>query len=295
MNIKLLKAFVMLAHKGHYGAAAQALCVTQPALTKQINLLESMLNIHLFTRGRHGAVLTPSGQQLLAEAEKTVSQSDGFLQRAARVSRGAEGFIAIGFGLSTFYLAPHCIAQFRQQFPAIAITLEDIPSTQQYALLTTGELQIGFVRRPAKAPLAYSPLFEDRLVLVTPSDNAFSVDEWLKHLPLLRLYTERGSGLNAQIDLFLQQNQLYAAQTQEVEDIQTILALVIAGIGVALLPQSVVHIAPSGMHILPLSGHHLNWQVGIAWNSAIEDLVRDNFIQTVSRESLTKYRPILCQ
>lgn len=62
MNIKLLKAFVMLAQKGNYGDAAQALCVTQPALTKQINLLESMLNIHLFTRGRHGAALTRSGQ-----------------------------------------------------------------------------------------------------------------------------------------------------------------------------------------------------------------------------------------
>lgn len=78
MNIKLLKAFVMLAQKGNYGDAAQALCITQPALTKQINLLESMLNIPLFTRGRHSAALTRSGQQLLAQAEKTVSQSEFF-------------------------------------------------------------------------------------------------------------------------------------------------------------------------------------------------------------------------
>lgn len=66
----------MLAQKGNYREAAQAIFVTQPALTKQINLLESMLNIKLFTRGRHGATLTPSGQQLLAEAEKIVSQSE---------------------------------------------------------------------------------------------------------------------------------------------------------------------------------------------------------------------------
>ncbi|AJJ24733.1 LysR family transcriptional regulator [Yersinia enterocolitica] len=281
MNIKLLKAFVMLAQKGNYGDAAQALCVTQPALTKQINLLESMLNIHLFTRGRHGAALTRSGQQLLAQAEKTVSQSEFFLRSAARVAKGIEGLLAIGFGLSTFYTAPHYIAKFRQQFPAISITLEDIPSAQQYALLTRGELQIGFVRAPPTAVLNFYPLFDDRLVLVTAQNKTHSPDEWLKHLPLLRLYTERGRGLNAQTDLFLQSNQWYAPTTQEVEDIQTILALVIAGIGVALLPQSVVHIAPPGINIMPLSGENLSWQVGIAWDDRIQDWVRDNFIQQV--------------
>ncbi|WP_227726082.1 LysR family transcriptional regulator [Yersinia proxima] len=284
MNIKLLKAFVMLAQKGNYGDAALALCVTQPALTKQINLLESMLNIHLFSRGRHGAALTRSGQQLLAQAEKTVSQSEFFLQSASRVAQGIEGFIAIGFGLSTFYTAPQCIAQFRQQFSAISITLEDIPSAQQYALLTRGELQIGFVRAPPTAVLDFYPLFEDRLVLVTPKNKTHAPNEWLKYLPLLRLYTERGRGLNAQTDLFLQSNQWHAPTIQEVEDIQTILALVIAGIGVALLPQSVVHIAPPDMNIMPLSGNNLSWQVGIAWNSAIADLARDNFIKMVASE-----------
>ncbi|EOZ8773778.1 LysR family transcriptional regulator [Yersinia enterocolitica] len=284
MNIKLLKAFVMLAQKGNYGDAAQALCITQPALTKQINLLESMLNIPLFTRGRHSAALTRSGQQLLAQAEKTVSQSEFFLQSAARVAKGIEGLLAIGFGLSTFYTAPHYIAKFRQQFPAISITLEDIPSAQQYVLLTRGELQISFVRAPPTAVLDFYPLFEDRLVLVTPQNKIHSPDEWLKYLPLLRLYTERGRRLNAQTDLFLQSNQWCAPTTQEVEDIQTILALAIAGIGVALLPQSVVHIAPPGINIMPLSGENLSWQVGIAWNNAIADLARDNFIKMVASE-----------
>ncbi|CNK14014.1 LysR family transcriptional regulator [Yersinia enterocolitica] len=284
MNIKLLKAFVMLAKTGSYRESAQALYMTQPALTKQINLLESRLNIRLFSRGRHGAMLTPSGQQLLAQAEKMVNQSELFLQQAARVAKGIEGFLAIGFGLSTFYLAPHFIAKFRQQFPDVAITLEDIPSAQQVALLTQGELQIGFVRCPPKAPLNFHPLFEDRLVLVTPEKNALAPQEWLARLPLLRLYTERGRGLNAQIDLYLQSNPLEISVIQEVEDIQTILALVIAGLGVALLPQSVVHIAPPTINLMPLKGDALSWPVGIAWNDAILDLVRDHFIKMAITE-----------
>lgn len=281
MNIKLLKAFVILARKGNYGEAAQALCITQPALTKQINVLESLLNLSLFSRGRRGAQLTPSGQQLLSEAEKVVNQSESFLQYAARVAKGAEGFISVGFGLSTFYTAPNYIAAFRQQYPAIMMTLEDIPSTQQYALLSTGELHVGFVRMPYKTPLHFHPLFEDHLVLIVPQDKALPFDVWLKELPLLRLYTERGRGLNAQIDQFLQSNQIDAPLVQEVEDIQTILALVIAGIGVALLPQSVVHIAPPTINIISLSGNNLSWPVGIAWNNAMPNLVRDNFIQMI--------------
>ncbi|CNK42977.1 LysR family transcriptional regulator [Yersinia frederiksenii] len=284
MNLKLLKAFVRLAEKGNYSEAAQALCVTQPALSKQINLLESMLNLQLFSRGRHGAELTRCGQQLLSEAEKVVNQSDFFVQHAARVAQGMEGFIAVGFGLSTFYTAPNCIAKFRQQYPAITMTLEDIPSAQQYALLTGGELQVGFVRMPPTASLHFHPLFDDQLVLVTPQNKALTLDSWLKQLPLLRLYSARGRGLNAQIDLFLQSNQLYAPQMQEVEDIQTILALVVAGIGVALLPHSVVHIAPATLNIMPLSGNNLSWPVGIAWNDAITDVVRDNFIKMITNE-----------
>jgi DNA-binding transcriptional LysR family regulator len=60
LNIRLLKAFLILAEKGNYADAARALFISQPALTKQINLLESQVNMSLFSRGRHGAILTAS-------------------------------------------------------------------------------------------------------------------------------------------------------------------------------------------------------------------------------------------
>lgn len=148
-------------------------------------------------------------------------------------------------------------------------------------------MQIGFVRIPAKAPLRHHALFEDRLVMVTPGDNEFTVENWLKRLPLLRLYTERGRGLNAQTDMFLQSAQLFPSSTQEAGDIQTLLALVIAGIGVAILPESIVHIAPTTINRIPLTGSFVSWKVGIAWDERIADLIRDNFIDMVmSNDSL---------
>ncbi|CAM3568417.1 LysR family transcriptional regulator [Rouxiella silvae] len=283
MNLRLLKAFMTLAEKGNYAETALALAVSQPALTKQINLLESTLNVALFSRGRHGTTLTAAGKRLLPEAEKVIKQATVFLQHAAQVAKGGEGLIAVGFGLSSFYFAPQCIAQFRNRYPGVDVSLEDLPSDQQCEMLQSADLQVGFVRVPAQAPLESHRLFEDRLVLVTPENSRRDVQEWLNALPLLRLYHPRGRGLNAQIDQFLQQNAFAISTTQQVEDIQTIVALVLAGIGVALLPQSVVHIAPPGLHVMALTGEAVQWQIGIAWDPRINDTARDNFIAMVKQ------------
>ena len=66
------------------------------------------------------------------------------------------------------------------------------------------------------------------------------------------------------------------------DDIQTLIALVAAGDGVALLPASVVHILPAGVKLLDLAGEHTHWQTGIAWHAQIKDPLRDNFLRLVS-------------
>lgn len=284
LNIRLLKAFVILAEKGNYADAARALFISQPALTKQIHLLESQVNIALFSRGRHGAVLTAGGRRLLPEAEKVVRQTQLFMQHAERVSKGIEGHINVGFGLSSFYLAPHCIADFRRDFPGVEMSLTDLPSFQQYELLQNDELQVGFVRVPPPVALEYLPLVTDRLVLVAPATSpTMPAAEWLTKRPLLRLQDERGQGLNTQIDRFLHDNGLFISSTQLTDDIQTIVAMVIAGIGVAILPTSVTHIAPPELMMIPLTGESISWKVGIAWDANKEDVIRDNFIASIRK------------
>ncbi|VTT29220.1 LysR family transcriptional regulator [Klebsiella pneumoniae] len=285
LNIRLLKAFLLLAEKGNYADAARALFISQPALTKQINLLESTLKVALFSRGRHGATLTAGGRCLLPEAEKVVRQAQLFMDHAGRVSAGIAGHIAVGFGLSSFYLAPRCIAEFRRDYPGIEMSLTDLPSFLQYQLLQNDELQVGFVRVPPPIALDYLPLFTDRLVLMAPATPSLSLSaaDWLKKYPLLRLQAERGQGLNAQIDRFLHDNGLFISFTQLADDIQTIVALVIAGTGVAILPYSVLHIAPPERVIIPLTGKSISWKVGIAWNADKENVIRDNFIASIRK------------
>ncbi|CAI0931033.1 Hca operon transcriptional activator [Serratia quinivorans] len=282
MDIRQLRAFVVLAEQGNYRLAAERLCITQPALSKQIQALEALLAARLFNRGRQGAQLTASGQRLYPEAQALVGQHVQFQQRALRIVQGEAGRLAIGFGLSSFHLAPQLVAAFRQRFPEVAVGLEDLPSERQYQLLLQGELQVGFVRLPVSTPLRATALLSDRLVLAAPAALALKAETIIGQfntLPLLQLTPKRGRGLSEQSLRFIAAHQLTPNVVQQAGDIQTLLALVAAGIGVALLPHSVSHIIPVGIDILPLSGEQTEWQVGIAWNPQQVDALRDNFIQ----------------
>ena len=85
MDIKLLRAFVTLAQQGSYRAAAEVLCLTQPALTKQIQTLEHLAGITLFQRSRQGTKLTAAGQQLHSRAGELLKQYDEFREYVHKV------------------------------------------------------------------------------------------------------------------------------------------------------------------------------------------------------------------
>ena len=88
MDLRLLRAFVTVARCGNFGAAAGELATSQPALTKQIQLLERRLGSALFSRGRHGARLTSAGELLLSDAVDLLARADAFERRAVQVASG---------------------------------------------------------------------------------------------------------------------------------------------------------------------------------------------------------------
>ena len=255
-DLRQLQAFVMLAETANYREAASRLFITQPALTKQIQGLELVLGSTLFNRGRHGAELTAIGTQLLPQARALVEHGKGFEHHALALASGAAGRLKIGFGLSSFALAPSLVARFKQQAPDVMVHLQDMTSAVQHDLLLAGRLQIGFMRRPEAPQLREHRLLTDRLVLAVPSQMtgpdpaAFDVERALTTQPLLQMVGHRCPGLSQQIARFLGANRL-TGMIQEAEDIQTLVALVAAGIGNAILPRSVGFIAGKDVTLYP--------------------------------------------
>ncbi|NDL66097.1 LysR family transcriptional regulator [Acerihabitans arboris] len=285
MDIKLLRAFVTLAQQGRYHSAAEILCLTQPALTKQIQTLEHLAGITLFQRGRQGAKLTVAGRQLCFRACALLQQYDEFREYMRKVQNGSAGRLALGFGISSFQLAPAQVTAFRGLFPHVEVYLNDIPSDVQCRMLLDGQLQAGFIRLPAPEPLKVEVLMEERLVLVIPpelSADPANLRAILESHQLLQITAHRGHGLVVQTACFLRENKLNARAVSVADDIQTLLALVAAGNGVALLPAGVSHILPAGLKLMQVEGEYARWLIGIAWNPDIQDVLRDSFVKIVT-------------
>ncbi|MCD6616942.1 LysR family transcriptional regulator [Aeromonas veronii] len=285
-DLRQLQAFVTLADTANYREAASRLFITQPALTKQIQGLEQTLGCTLFKRGRHGAELTALGAQLLTQASALVKHGREFERHALAVASGVAGRLKIGFGLSSFALAPALVASFKQQVTDVMIHLQDMPSAIQQEQLLSGQLQLGFMRRPQMPQLQEHRLLIDRLVLAVPTrmtepdPAAFDVQQALTSQPLLQMVGHRCPGLSQQIAGFLGANRL-TGMVQEAEDIQTLVALVAAGIGNAILPRSVSFIAGPDVTLYPLSGPSSEWEVSMVWNPDFADPIRDHFVRQV--------------
>ncbi|MCG9581335.1 LysR family transcriptional regulator [Vibrio tubiashii] len=285
MEIELLRAFCILAESQNYRLASERLFLTQPAITKKIQRLESKVGAPLFERGRHGACLTAAGQSLLPEAQRLLRQFDQFDTLSQRVSSGLYGSLKIGFGVSTYHEAPRFVAAFKQRYPDVNIVLNDIPSQTQLDQLQSGELDVSFNRIPSDSQFKTLPLFDDQLVVAIHRDEDIDEQElWhsLVRHNYLKLATNRGPGLSRQIECYLAANQLELTIAQEADDILTLLALVSARLGFTIVPQSAQAISNPYVRFIPLKGDYAQWPIGLVCLPHSPNALLDNFVELVT-------------
>lgn len=286
MDFVDLRTFCQLAVDGNYRVASEHLHITQSALTKKIQRIEAFCGVVLFERGRQGASLTAAGVALLPEAQRIVSSFESYKSLTQRVAKGIAGNLNIGFGISSYHLAPDYIAKFKKHYPEIHITLNDIPSQKQSEFLLLGDLHLSFSRLPTVAPLKGVKLCTDHLVLATHRSQIIDKNKlWfsLDSIDYLQLNPERGKGLSQQINMLLEEHEKKLNVVQEADDIQTLLALVSANLGFTIVPASVKHIANEHVAFWELSGKNSSWDVGLIWNEQLESFAKDNFIQFVQK------------
>ncbi|WP_454442947.1 LysR substrate-binding domain-containing protein [Vibrio bathopelagicus] len=295
MEFDLLKAFCQLAKSGNYRLASEQLYITQSALTKKIQRLESNIGASLFSRGRNGAELTHAGKTLLPEAQRLVHSMQAFEQLSGSVVKGTQGHLDIGFGVSTYHEAPKLIAVYKQQYPDVHVTLNDTPSKQQTDELLSHDLDISFNRIPDSLSLESLTLFNDSLVIAIHKDllqqapklssnNPSQAISELSNWPYLKLAQHRGPGLDRQIQQYCLANKIHLSKTQEADDILTLLALVSANIGFTIVPSSAQFISNTDVELIALKGEYATWPVGLIWNGESENPLRDRFVEFVAKQ-----------
>lgn len=280
MDREAVDAFLALARAGHYGDAAGALHIAQPSLSRRIQRLESTLGVRLFDRGRHGARLSTAGRDLAPLIESWVAADDLLRRQAGLVESGVVGTLRLGFGMSSIEIAPQAVARYRRRFPEVAVVIDDMSSVEQIERLNAGLLDAAFVRSTAAdnhPQLHGRQVGRDRLALARPSgERTASVSALLSGRPLIALDPGRGPGLHQQLIEWSQAHRQPIDVSQRAQDLLTVLALVAADAGVAIVPASARRAAPRGVIVTPLPGPAVSWTVSLVWRSdAVSPALRE--------------------
>jgi DNA-binding transcriptional LysR family regulator len=288
MEIRLLRSFQLLAEEGHFGRAARALHLSQPALTKQVKQLEEEIGAQLFVRGRHGAQLTRLGRLFEEEVTPLLRHVDRVVDRARRAARGELGELRLGFGVATRLLVPRLVSRFRRARPEVIVTLRDMSTAQQVDALRRGTLDVGFVRLPVERPLAHIPVVEDRLLLAVPVSRRDELArrplQELSGEPFVELSASRSPSYHAHVLRVCARYGFRPRVVQSATEFFTVLAFVSAGMGIAVVPSDVTVTRVEGVSYVALNVPEALWRVGAAWIPGIRNAVRDTFIELLADE-----------
>lgn len=178
MEIRRLEYFVCTAELGSLGRASDALRIAQPALTRQVRLLEQELGVTLFTRTRRGMTLTEEGEQLLADVVGPLRQLEGALQNIRSFSAGISGNIAVGMTPTVaYFLAQPLLQRMADDAPKVALRIVEGTASHIEEGLITGELDAGVLYGPSRDDkLVCRELLTEEMVVIGAADSGLSAD-----------------------------------------------------------------------------------------------------------------------
>lgn len=295
MNIELrqLRYFATVAEELHFGRAARRLHMTQPPLSQTIMALEEMLGAPLFERNRRGVTLTAAGTALLPEAQRLLLQAAGLAELVQRAATGASGRLALAFVSSADYsVLPPSLRAYRAEYPQVEITLKEATSDLQLDDLLAGRVDAGLLIPPlpdrARQELEYLPVLREPLVLAAPAGlpllAAASVDlRTLAGMPLIIFPRHISPGLYDAILSVFRDAGVTPEVGQEAIQMQTIVSLVSAGMGIALVPQSVSNLRRPGVEYLPLVQSTPLVETGLAWRRDNASPVLRGFLELMKK------------
>jgi DNA-binding transcriptional LysR family regulator len=215
MRLAYLRTFVEVVQRGSFSAAAQALGISQPAVSQQMRSLEEELGVKLLLRGRRGLVgLTASGEAVLDFARSTLAACDALRSELRRLEEKIAGTLRLAASTTPGeYLVPQLLAAFRAQHPGVQaqVTVSDTADVVQRVL--SGECDLGFIGAPVEQPgLVLERLAADEIVLAVYPGHPFAgwgKVTWKEVLAQPLIMREEGSGTRRTVERAL------AAQEKE--------------------------------------------------------------------------------
>lgn len=280
MDVRQLRHFVTVAETLHFGRAAEALGMTQPPLSQSILALERALGAPLFVRTKRSVALTPFGESLLPHVRKALEQLNALPELAKRLRDGVAGTLSLSFVSTADYsILPSLVRRYATLFPDVEIALSEATSDVQIVTLVEGRGHAGIIIPPAEgalpAPLRYAKLLSEPLVAAVPAGwierrqlalkRGRLAPEAVIKAPLIIFPRRSAPAFHDLVTSYYVRHGGRARIAQEAIQMQTIISLVSAGMGIALVPASLRNLARTGVSYVDLLHDAPLLETGIVW------------------------------
>ncbi|MGQ4275092.1 LysR substrate-binding domain-containing protein [Terrihabitans sp. B22-R8] len=249
-----LRCFVAVAEELHFGRAAARLNITQPPLSRQIQLLEHVLEVRLFDRTSRSVMLTRAGQSFLPEARRLLRFAESAALAAKRTARGEAGTLNLGFTAASGYeFLPRLITSVRRQAPDIDLVLREMVSAEQIEGLVSGRIDAGLIRSPFnRREFRSMCVVREPLLLALPAQHPLAKAERVRLADLDQQNFIAYSPYEARyfynlVGAIFAAAEISPVYVQYVSQIHSVLGLVKAGLGFALVPQAATNLGFDGV------------------------------------------------
>lgn len=305
MDLHQLRCFVAVAEELHFGRAAQRLGMLPSALGRHVRLLEEDLGTRLMTRTTRSVALTDDGACLLDEARALLGQADSLATRFRARGRDRAATLRVGaIDSAAAGLLPLLLHDFRERHPQVMVQLVEDKTIRLLPRLLSGRLDLAFVRPPESPDrsLEFLFLFHETAVVAVPARHPLAGRERVRIADLADeplIIPERRSRPHSHdltIKLFAEAG-LQARIAQLAEEKQTIINLVGAGLGVAIVPRWASRMVTQSVRFIPLEAGRPGvldrpaldrLPLAAAWVRGARDEVRDQMLATL-RDGLATY------
>lgn len=260
MELRQILYFVAIAEAEHFGRASQRLRIAQPALSRQIRLLEAEMGVALFERLPRGVRLTPAGRSFLADMRGLERQMAQAVEAARAAAQGRKGLLRLGFieAVAWHGLIPDALRQFRAAHPEVELGLVAMPTADQLAALRRGDSDAALVYNAQSTDeLTALPLVRHPVILAVPTSSPLAgramvrVADMEGH-SLIGFQRRASPRFYDDVHARFRDLGLMPRYVAELSAETEILALVSAGAGIALANSCQMHRPPTGVRFVPV-------------------------------------------
>ena len=258
MDPRKVRYFIAVAEERHLGRAAQRLHMSQPPLTRQIQLLEEELGVALFKRTPKGMLLTQAGEAMLDDARNIQMLVQQAAERARRAGQGLQGCLDIGvYGSAMFDGIPRLLAQYHAEHPEVKIAVHPAQTPAQVVALRQGRVLAAFERmRPREDDIAELLVLKEPLFIALPAADPLAhleaVDiQLLRDRHFLMPDAPSTQLINAGLEL-CRENGFEPVWTLGTNDLVASTMMVASGLGVCIVPECLTRVQMPGLVIRPI-------------------------------------------